>query len=109
VPFWSLVFVFSKTLNFFELTTDIMIAFTSSFCILQMVENESRPSQSIRYWILLGMFFYFFSVFIIKGTSFSQWAVKAWYLHNIFNVTTNLIYFYGFLRTRHFLSKSQPS
>ncbi|MBS1681754.1 MAG: hypothetical protein JST48_08595 [Bacteroidetes bacterium] len=101
IPLWSTIFVYPAVLNVYDFITNILIAFASSFCILGIIESENNPTRSLIFWMLTGAFFYFFGVFLIRSTPLWNLAVKIWYLHNLINITTNLIYFIGFLRAKH--------
>jgi len=98
IPLGSMWFIYPDWFNWFKTSTQILIAFISCFFILQLVEKTEDISRNLIVWILLGIFFYCFSTYFILGliSIFN----KAWFSHNLVNITTNLIYCIGIVRVR---------
>ncbi len=78
----------------------MLFSFATAIVILQIIETHRNVGSSIRFWILLGIFFYCFTTYFVMGLLVTKLA-KVWYLHNIVNITTNLIYGFGFARARN--------
>jgi len=104
--FWGLSIAY-KVFELYKITTEIVIAFTSCFCLLHLVEHTSPASRQLNFWILLGFFFYNFSTFFFMGFLSSQIGFNLWYLHNIINIITNIIFEIGFWRIREAEPSSQ--
>jgi len=99
VPFWFMRFFYPDWIGWFKTSTQVLIAFASCFFILRLVEKTEDISRNLTVWILLGIFFYCFSTYFILGMMMSVLA-KAWFSHNLMNITTNLIYCIGFIRSK---------
>jgi len=100
VPFWLMRFYYPEWAAWFKTSTEVFIAFASCFFILRMVEKTDEDiSRNLTVWILLGIFFYSFSTYFIMGIIRPLFS-KAWYSHNLMNITTNLIYCFGFIRAK---------
>lgn len=96
LPLW-LISVFSN--DFFPIyktTTQIFISSASCFYILKFVEKESNIIHDLTFWVLIGIFFYNFCTFFLMGFLNTTLGLDLWYLHNVINVLTNLLYFVGF-------------
>lgn len=100
IPVWCVGIIHKDIIVVCRTTSKVLLAFASCFCLLKLVEADVRVSQNPIFWILLGIFFYFFCSFFFVSLLATQLDVKVWYLHNIINIIANLIYFYGFLRMR---------
>jgi hypothetical protein len=103
VPFWLMRFYTPEWIGWFKTFTQIMIAFASCFFILRLVEKTENISRNLVVWILLGIFFYCFCTYFILGTLVFVF-VKFWVSHNLVNITTNLIYCIGLLRSKREIS-----
>lgn len=99
VVLWAVRFFYIDAMSLFKTVTQIIFAFTACFCILQTIESQQRVSRLLFFWILLGIFFYCFCTYFIMGLLVTQLS-QVWYSHNLVNITTNLIYFAGFLLSR---------
>lgn len=104
VPLWLLTFYFEDGLAVFETTSQVVIAFATSFCLLKAVEGSGN-NQRIVLFLLTGIFFYSFCTFFFQSLLLSHAGYKIWYLHNLINITANLIYTTGFLLSRE---KTRP-
>ena len=98
IPLGSMWFIDTEWFYWLKTSTQIFIAFISCFFILQLVEKTDDFSRNLIVWVLLGIFFYCFSTYFILGlvSIFN----KAWFSHNLANITTNLIYSIGVIRSR---------
>ncbi|HEV8514103.1 MAG TPA: hypothetical protein VGQ59_12540 [Cyclobacteriaceae bacterium] len=103
VPFWAMRFINPDWFSWFKTCTQIFIAFASCFFILRLVEKTEDISRNLIVWVLLGIFFYCFSTYFILALV--SIFFKAWYSHNLANITTNLIYFIGFVRSKNELTE----
>jgi hypothetical protein len=99
IPFWAMRFLYPDWLGWFKTSTQILIAFVSCFFILRLVEKTEDISRNLTVWLLMGIFFYCFSTYFILGMLASVFA-KAWFSHNLANITTNLIFFIGIIRAK---------
>jgi hypothetical protein len=102
-PFWAMRFYDPNWIGWFKIVTQLAIAFTSCFLILKMVEKKEDFSRNLVVWILLGVFFYCFCTYFILGTLVLVIA-NTWFSHNLVNITTNLIYCIGIIRSRKIFS-----
>lgn len=84
--------------RWFETFTQVVVAFTACFVILRLVEKTEDISRNLTVWILLGIFFYCFSTYFIVGLT--SLLPKVWFSHNLANITTNLIYSIGVIRSK---------
>jgi len=96
VPLWIISLQFPKGITIFETTSQMLVSFISSFGILQIIERQAPSRQSSSLVILIGIFFYCFCTFFFQSLLFSQIGLKIWFLHNVINILTNIIYFWGF-------------
>jgi hypothetical protein len=96
IPFWCISIFYDSIFALFKTTTEVLLAFSSSFCLLAQVEKSDKVTRQLSFWILLGIFFYNFCTFFFMSLMSSKMGFDLWYLHNIINVVTNLIYFGGF-------------
>ena len=99
VPLWMMRFYSPEWIGWFKTLTQVPIAFTSCFFILQIVEKTEDISRNLVVWILLGIFFYCFCTYFILGTLVVAFK-STWFTHNLVNITTNLIYCTGFIRAK---------
>jgi hypothetical protein len=93
---WMISVFYNDFFPIYKTTTQIFIAFASCFCILEVVEINSKIMDSLKFWLLFGIFFYNFCTFFFMSFLNTTLGLNLWYLHNIINVGTNLIYFSGF-------------
>jgi hypothetical protein len=98
VPFWSIRFINPDWFSWFKTFTQLIIAFVSCFFILWLVEKKDDISRNLIVWVLLGIFFYCFSTYFILGLV--SILSKVWFSHNLANITTNVIYFIGIIRSK---------
>jgi hypothetical protein len=102
IPLWLISVFFNDFFPIYKIITQIFIAFASCFCILEFVEKESDITHKLTFWALIGIFFYNFCTFFFMGFLNTSLGLDLWYLHNVINVLTNLIYFVGFYFTPNF-------
>ncbi|MCR9015515.1 hypothetical protein [Aquiflexum gelatinilyticum] len=105
LPLWLISVFFNDFFSVYKTITQIFIAFISCFCILEVIEKDSKIMSSLAFWILFGIFFYNFCTFFFMSFVNTALGLDLWYLHNIVNVTTNLIYFFGFCFSFRSISK----
>jgi hypothetical protein len=91
-PFWLLSIFYPGLYAMYKISTEVFIAFVSSFCLLSLVEKEISWIQMPVFWILIGIFFYNFSTFFFMGLSTTDLGNRLWFMHNIINVTTYLFF-----------------
>ncbi|WP_157966120.1 hypothetical protein [Cognataquiflexum aquatile] len=96
LPLWLISVFFNDFFSVYKIITQIFIAFTSCFCILEVVEKDSKIMNSLAFWILTGIFFYNFCTFFFMSFVNTTLGIDLWYFHNIVNVATYIIYFFGF-------------
>jgi hypothetical protein len=105
LPLWLISVFNNDFFPIYKTSTQIFLAFTSCFCILEVVEKDSKILNSLGFWVLTGIFFYNFCTFFFMSFVNTALGLDLWYLHNIVNVTTNLIYFLGFYFSFRSISK----
>jgi len=99
VPFWAMRFFYPEWTGWFKISSQVIIAFASCFFILRLVEKTEDVFRNLVVWILLGIFFYCFCTYFILG-ALALVLAKAWFSHNLVNITTNLIYCIGLIRAK---------
>lgn len=99
IALWAVRFFYLEAMSLFKTLTQIVFAFTSCFCLLQTIEGQQRLTRLLFFWILMGIFFYCFCTYFVMGLLVTKLA-RVWYTHNMVNISTNLIYFTGFLLYR---------
>jgi hypothetical protein len=104
IPFWCTRFYSESWIGWFKTFTQLALAFTSCFIILKMVEKNENVSRNLMVWILIGIFFYCFCTYFILGTLVFVFE-NTWFSHNLVNITTNLIYCIGFIRSKSELAE----
>lgn len=105
VLLWTGRFVYAELSSVFKSGTQIIYSFAAGFTLLHMTERAENLSRSLPFWIMLGIFFYCFCTYFIMAFLQTQLS-GIWPIHNIINVSTNLIYLIGFLRS---MSKNQQT
>jgi hypothetical protein len=100
IPAWLISIQFPKGIEIFETTSQMIVSFISSFCILQIIEKQGTDKHFVSFVLLIGIFFYCFCTFFFQSLLTTQIGLKIWFLHNIINIITNLIYFWGFTKER---------
>ena len=96
--FWLSRFWY-QTMPLFKTSTQVIEAFGSAFCILQLLEKDAESLQRPIFWLWLGVFFYCFGTFFLMGILGSKMA-GVWYAHAIINMIAYLIYAMGFWQVR---------
>jgi len=88
----------------FDTIYEIAVAFLSGFLLLKIAESEGSVAGNPFFWLLLGIFFYCFSTFFLMmllGTEISQ---KVWWLNNVINVLTYVLFAVGLSKAPGYLS-----
>jgi hypothetical protein len=105
IPLWALALFMGKdAITIFKVTSQVIVASLSSFCLLKFIEKSEAVIKQITFWLLIGVFFYNFCTFFFMSLLASQTGWNLWYIHNITNILTNLIYAAGFLQCRRSVS-----
>jgi len=108
VVVWGVCMAMVSTTNWlyiYRTVVAVLISFASAYRILQLVEEENENAfKSLLFWIMSGIFFYFFSVFFIWALTTTVIGIHLWWFHNVISIITNLIYTYGFIQARKVLS-----
>lgn len=97
LPFWTISIFYKEIFALFKTTTEVFLAFASSFCILTLVEKQENSTSQPVFWLLIGIFFYNFCTFFFMSLVTSKMGFNLWYIHNIINIISNLIYFSGLI------------
>ena len=106
VIFWLLFVVTFPTMLFrmgiasriFDTVYEICVAVYAGFLLLQFVEKKPNVIEQPVFWMVLGIFFYCFCTFFIMGLLHTIVSHEIWFLNNIFNILTYLLYAIGFSR-----------
>lgn len=83
-------------LAYFQGVYRICVAFLATILLLKMVESQARLLKSSSFWLIAGILIYNFSTFFIMVMQRIDLAERLWYLHNLVNIITYLIYCLGF-------------
>ncbi|MCB0488195.1 MAG: hypothetical protein R2820_13935 [Cyclobacteriaceae bacterium] len=111
LPFWLFCVVIYPYLNIdfvsgsalFNASYEIIGSFLAGFALLNLIEHGEQPRSSSTFWFLTAIFFYCFSTFFLMTLLETFLAIRVWFLNNIFNNITYLLYavgFWVFLRVR---------
>gem|GEM_PF-5986740 len=103
LPGWIILAQVSESISTEEMEVDlfpmvyrVINSFLASSALLELVEEgQSDLFNKFRFWILVAILFYTFTTFFITliGLKFGK---EVWYLHNILNITTYILYSIGF-------------
>jgi hypothetical protein len=66
--------------------------------ILQIIEQSPSPYDLPIFWILVAIFGYCLSTFVLMPFIGTPCGEDNWYIHNSINILTNMIYFIGLIR-----------
>ena len=91
----------------FNMAYEIVISFYAGVELLRLIEEKRDPLAAPFFWVVLGIFFYCFSTFFIMSLLYSGISFSIWYVNNIINIITYLMYSYGLWKGRSF--KQTPS
>ncbi len=105
IGFWLAAhFIFRKEIHgfssIFSSATAIIISCIAAYELLRITQREENLAALPEFWFLTGIFFYFFCANFLFGFLQSEILTKIWFLHNIINIITYLIYTKGFLCIR---------
>ena len=81
----------------FVTSYEIVIAALSAVCLLHITTVENRLINFPLFWMLLGLFIYCFSTLFINALVETNMMSEIWYIHNVVNILTQLIFTWGFL------------
>ena len=82
----------------FVIVYEIPISFLSGFLLLTYIEKNKRPFELPDFWVICGIFFYCFTSFFITAFMETSLLKSVWWVHNMINIITYLIYTYGFYK-----------
>jgi hypothetical protein len=87
----------------FDSTSAFIISFIAAFSLLEITKHSESLVILPAFWFLTGIFFYFFCANFIFGFLQTDFLNQIWFLHNIINIITYLIY------TKAFLTIGKPA
>jgi hypothetical protein len=107
VVFWFLSYVIlhnafqevSALSPYYDRISYMVVAVISAFLLLKMTES-GKQSSSAMIWLLIGVFFYHFCSSFIMSLVGNIFTSKVWFMNNLFNVLTMLIYTKAFYNAR---------
>ncbi|WP_194976516.1 hypothetical protein [Aquiflexum lacus] len=94
--FWLLIIFYQPAFSTYYIFTEVSLAFFAGFLVLEIVEGKKEKSLPLSFWIVFGIFFYNFCTFFVKGLLNTQIATDLWFIQNVVNIITNLIFALGF-------------
>ena len=94
--YWLVVLAHHPAFSGYYIFYGVSLAFFSGFLVLEIVERNKEERFPLTFWLTFGIFFYNLSTFFIKGLLNSQIAVQLWFLQNLVNIVTNVIFAMGF-------------
>lgn len=94
--FWIVSVLYQPSLATYFIFTAVALLFFSGFLVLEIIENKKSSRLPLSFWIAFGIFFYHLCTFFIKGLINEQGARELWFIQNVVNITTNIIYALGF-------------
>jgi hypothetical protein len=113
--FWiGLVFAFPLAADtatrgrVFDTFYEIATAFLAGLVLLQMAEKEKSITAVPAFWILAGIFFYCFCTFFMMGFLRTYLSQRIWFLNNIINIFSYLLYSIGFWQLRQQPASTTP-
>lgn len=108
IPLWIICsFVLKDTLingqslsNYFEPGYEMLLSLCAAFALLKITELGNRNPNHSLLWLLIGIFFSNFCLFFLH--SFVNWEIadKIWFMGNLVNVITMIMYTYAFIKVR---------
>ena len=103
IPFWALShFILEDSMDhdiysgLYDGITAVFISSISAYIIFQYTRIEKSLWSLPDFWIIGGIFFYFFCNTFIFGVMSKEIADEAWQIHRIINLMTMFCYAYGF-------------
>jgi hypothetical protein len=100
--FWIITIFYQTLFSYYFIFTAVSLSFFAGFLVLEIIEYNKGTQMPLSFWIVFGIFFYSFCTFFIKGMINFQVAGNLWFVQNVANITTNLIYALGFFIWRNF-------
>jgi hypothetical protein len=94
--FWFTAVLYRSALSSYYIFTAVALAFFAGFLVLEIIENKKSSRLPLSFWIAFGIFFYHLCTFFVKGLINEQAATELWFIQNVVNITTNIIYALGF-------------
>jgi hypothetical protein len=94
--FWLVIIFYQPAFSSYYIFTSVALAFFAGFLVLEIIENKKSSRLPLSFWLAFGIFFYHLCTFFIKGLINEQGARELWFIQNLVNITTNIIYAVGF-------------
>jgi hypothetical protein len=94
--FWVLIIFYQPAFSSYYIFTEVCLAFFAGFLVLEIVEGKKEKSLPLSFWIAFGIFFYNLCTFFVKGLININIAGELWFIQNVVNIITNLIFALGF-------------
>lgn len=94
--FWLVIIFYQPAFSSYYIFTSVALAFFAGFLVLEIIENKKSSRLPLSFWIAFGIFFYFLCTFFVKGLINEQASTELWFIQNVVNITTNIIYALGF-------------
>jgi hypothetical protein len=104
IPIWLFFILLSDDSIFshyishpiFDAGYEILLAFASAYVCLRLTEYNGTMHRKELLWIVIGIFFMNFCTFFIYSFVRSEIGEQVWFISNIVNLITYVIYTYGF-------------
>jgi hypothetical protein len=84
---------------YYDRISYMIVAVISAFLLLKMTESGKQSSPAM-IWLLIGVFFYHFCSSFIMSLVGNIFTSRVWFMNNLFNVLTMLIYTKAFYNAR---------
>lgn len=108
VPFWVVssfvvrdVLANGQSLSaYFEVSYEVLLASASAYAILKLVERGTDHPLGRFLWVLIGIFTFNFMIFFLHAFISTEIATQIWFMGNIINIITMLMYAYCFFKIK---------
>jgi hypothetical protein len=81
----------------FNATSYILLALLSAYALMKLAEQNILLTRNPLFWFMFAIFFFSFCTFFFRAFEDLSVKGKIWYMHNLANLVTYLIFFKGFL------------
>lgn len=81
----------------FDIVSSLLISIISSYTVVNIAERQDNLIANSSFWFSISIFFYFFCSIFIFNFIHEDFINKIWWIHNIINILTYLIYTKAFL------------
>jgi hypothetical protein len=85
----------------FITVSEITIAVFAAYSIIDIFQKKEKSVLLPQFWFNTGIFLYCFGTFAISSFLQTPQQNKVWYVHNIINIVTYLMFTRGFLLIAH--------